>query len=703
MIKKLLLFGFIIALVAIGGCVKDTYDMKLLSKKAHLSPTLVLSVVKGDITLGDIVKQNDTVVFEQDNFVKIVFRKDSVIDLKLSDFYDLNNMVSFSQSYALGDLSIDPFNYSTAYTLDQIRNQLGEPLKTTFGTLNGTTSTFPPFPSVNLGNISFPVITNFENAVFSSGYMVISIKNNLTAPLMPVKVKLFNAVDNSAIGTEVIISTIQPGQTQSASIDLTNKTVTKSIYAAVVLTGSPGNTTPTPIDIYNNNIQITMQGTNLVVKSGRVILPPNTFAPLDYITIDPGSGVELDELKILNGDLSYHIQKPASLSASLTVSLPEVIRSGSPVSELINLGSGSLLDGNISFNNSIIDLGSDPGQAYNRVPYSISISSTGMVDFNSTDVIKIDFNLLSPDFDYVKGYFGKQTKAIEPDSLDLDIADILNHITGEFLLTSPSIKVDYSNSFAIPIMVDLKATGKRNAVADVNLDYSPVTLSSPVYPTARDISGSFIIDKTNSSLPELISMLPEKINFSGSAEMNPAPVPGVRNNYVFGNSRFLGSLEVEVPLEFRIKNLQFTDTVDNFMIDKGSGSDNPIKPENFDLLRIDIRAKNGFPLGASISMELYDPITKRSLSKVDAKDIIKPAPVDNNGKVKSAEVTEASTSIEFTKDFFSSINRADKIIFRFTLNTTDSNLNKDVKIYSDYHIDFKASLVVKPEIIVDLK
>jgi len=37
------------------------------------------------------------------------------------------------------------------------------------------------------------------------------------------------------------------------------------------------------------------------------------------------------------------------------------------------------------------------------------------------------------------------------------------------------------------------------------------------------------------------------------------------------------------------------------------------------------------------------------------------------------------------------------IIFSFTMSTTD-NETKDVKIYSDYGIDFKAALVLKPKL-----
>jgi hypothetical protein len=152
---------------------------------------------------------------------------------------------------------------------------------------------------------------------------------------------------------------------------------------------------------------------------------------------------------------------------------------------------------------------------------------------------------------------------------------------------------------------------------------------------------------------------------------------------------------VEIPLDFRMNNLQFTDTVDNFIKDDGSSNDNSVKPENFELLRINVTAKNGFPFGVSLKMSLYDSLTQTIKSTVNATDLLEPAPVDSNGKVSGT--TETGTSIEFTKEFFSAAGKADKIIFQFTLNTTGSG-SKDVKIYSDYRIDFNAALVVKPDI-----
>ena len=86
MIKRSFLFVSVIMVLSITGCIKETYNMNMLSKKAHLSPTLAISAVKGDIAFSDMVKPNDTVVFDQNKLVTLVFKKDSVVDLKLSDF-----------------------------------------------------------------------------------------------------------------------------------------------------------------------------------------------------------------------------------------------------------------------------------------------------------------------------------------------------------------------------------------------------------------------------------------------------------------------------------------------------------------------------------------------------------------------------------------------------------------------------------------
>ena len=288
--------------------------------------------------------------------------------------------------------------------------------------------------------------------------------------------------------------------------------------------------------------------------------------------------------------------------------------------------------------------------------------------------------------DFAKGNL-VMTATIDPGTFDLNIYDILSHITGDFLIPNPSIKFNYSNSFTDSVKINLKVTGKRkNDTVDLNL--APFTLAKPNIPVQQVITSSYIIDKTNSNLPLLISLPPEVINYSGTATVTTSGVSFP------GPGRLIGSLEIDVPMELKINNLQFTDTLDNFIKDDSKNSDNPLKPEDFQFVRVIFSAKNGFPLGASLKMSLYDSATQTIKNTVDATDFLAPATVDSNGKVTG--VTETSTEIEFNKEFFSSVNKADKIIFRFTLNSTGNA--RIVKIYSDYRINFNAALVVKPDI-----
>ncbi|HEX2975892.1 MAG TPA: hypothetical protein VHO68_08135, partial [Bacteroidales bacterium] len=248
-------------------------------------------------------------------------------------------------------------------------------------------------------------------------------------------------------------------------------------------------------------------------------------------------------------------------------------------------------------------------------------------------------------------------------------------------------------SFAIPIEILMDIEGTRGQET-VNLGVDQINIVHPVSPQSRDISGTYVLDKTTSNLPELISLPPEIVNFSGSATMNPAGDPDhLRNNYIFGDSRFVGSLEIEVPLELRLNNLHLRDTTDNFLKDEDLG----FETEDVGMLALDIKAKNGFPFGISFSIGLYNSTSHTVLSKIEVTDFLKAASVDANGKVTLP--SESDKRISFTDAFLNNIDNADQIIFDFGISTTGTS---NVKIYSDYKIDFSMVLGINPDIDFDL-
>ena len=331
------------------------------------------------------------------------------------------------------------------------------------------------------------------------------------------------------------------------------------------------------------------------------------------------------------------------------------------------------------------------------VSFADAVKSNDTIEFDQNNFITLVFrqnsvvNLKLTDFS--KGPVIQRTAVIDPTTIDLNLHDFLRHITGDFQFLNPSIKFTYTNSFQDSVKLSLIASG-QNKDRSAPLNVLPFYVIKPNLPVQQEVTATYLIDKNNSNLKNLVSLPPETISFSGTATLTTSTKSDPAGENLLSPDHLVGSVEVDVPLDMTINNLQYTDTVDNFMRDKGNNN-NPMSPEDFQFLRINLSAKNGFPLGVSVKMSLYDSGTMSVKSTVDATGILLPAPVDSNGKASG--VTESTATIELTRDFFSLVNTADMIIFRFSFNTS-GNGSQEVKIYSDYRINFKASLVFKPDI-----
>lgn len=676
------------------GCVKDTYNMDKLSEKTQISPDLAAAAVSGRVTFSELVKQSDTVIYDNDKFARLLFREDSVINLALKDIYNLENMVAYNHDYVLGELSIASFQSSVSYTLDEISRSLSSTIRNELVAHDGGSWPYPSFGSspVVLGSKQY-VFANFAQATFSSGTIDIIVTNNLPVPLSGLTVNLTRATDNVSVFGSIAIPSVPASQSKIVTLGLAGKSLSNALNASVSLTQNTGSASNVLISLSNSNVQVKVAGNNLKVSSGRVILPTQSVAAndtRDTLTLDPGTGIELERIKINSGTMTYKLSTTLNLGGSLNITLPSIDMSGTPLTKTFAVSPGTGTQGSITMNNAILVLTGDADQPFNRVPmqYGLQISSNNsLVQVSSTDKVHLELRLPNPDFDYVKGYFGQEVQNLANESVNLGIDDIVNKLTGQFLISNPIIRLKYTNSFAIPIQVALNGEGIRGSTS-VSLGLAPFQISSPQSLTAREASGTIVIDRNNSSLPQLISLPPARLNFSGSVKMNPSGDPShLRNNYIFGNSRFLGNLEVEVPLEFRLANLQLSDTLDNFLEESDNFG-------GFSKMQLVLTAKNGFPLGASINLTVRNS-TSGAKKSINIAPLLSPAPVDVSGKATGT--SDSKVTIELTSEFLDFAKAADQLILSFTLVTTGDG-TKDVKIYSDYGIDFSAAVMVKPEI-----
>lgn len=435
-------------------------------------------------------------------------------------------------------------------------------------------------------------------------------------------------------------------------------------------------------DFYTSYAPSTFEGTTLV----------NTTVVNDVhdtLEVDTDDDIKIKKMKVLTGDANYTVTSWCSFAVRIDMLAPSIEDGATPLTMSVDVPAASTVNGAIDLNDVLINFDSDASQPYNRVPFEYDITVlSGSPVFDPSDSIKVVVEMEEPDFDYATGYFGYHTEESEKDTLDLDMEDFFSRLSGSIYLTSPSFKVDYINSFGVPIRLDTEVKG-MNDEEEISLDRDPIDIDYPNSIDNREVSSSFTIDKTNSSLPDLISMLPYEIEYYGSATTNPDGEPGA-DNIIFGDSRFIANMEVEIPLEFRIANLQLSDTTDNFLV-----SDDPEEDDPLDMLEeliLDLYVENGFPLGVSVMIQLYDSGTMTVLESLDTGELWSPAPVDANGRVTAPATGNAE--IEFTSAFLDAAELADEIIFTFTLNTTD-NGTKDVKIYSDYSIVFSVGVKVK--------
>jgi len=501
------------------------------------------------------------------------------------------------------------------------------------------------------------------------------------------------------------------------SIDLNKLSVRTSLNPSVVISGFKGEVTLGDLVEPTDTLVIdTDNSLNLVYRLDSVIgftlndfytpfptvVLDRTFFMLgtdienvnETIVVNPGDGIKHKKMSVVSGALGYTITSGCNFDTEIHLSFTSITSGAGILTKVITVAEGTTVSGNIGLSGRIINFDTDAVNPYNRIPVTYSIYALGSPGVISDNNIDISLTFSEPEFDYAKGYFGlREETGTDIEAIETGMEELFSKLTGSIYFSNPSITVDYQNSFGMPLRVVADITGENEEEA-IQLSLDPVDLDYPVSETERSVSSTFVINRDNSNLPDIVSILPELIYFGGSATSNPEGETG-EDNIVFTDSRFNADIEFSVPFEFRTSKIQFSDTTDNFLIDNDSGE------SLLDLvswLRLDFFIENGFPLGGDVTLSLYDSVNETIINEVSTDEMFKPAGVDASGRVTSPEIH--NSSVELKQDFISAVKMADMVIFKFTLYTTDLG-SKDVKIYSDYSILFKAGLSFTANIKLD--
>ena len=697
MIKRFYFLLFFILSFSVS-CVKETYDLSDVTDDISLTPSYTIPVGFGDVSFADLVDTNENIVFGNDKSARFIFVKDSAINIGIKDLVPFDTLISYQTRETIGNVKIANFSSSIAFTLDEISQRMPTEIRTQLLGLDGSTGTFPSFTQVTVGPKSLSQYSNYESATFVEGYIDIAVSNTLSIPLEGVSIRVIDSHNNTEIGTATF-ATLEPNASSTQSINLAGKTISNTSSIELTITGSDG-ASNVSIDMAHTGVNVSVESRDLKVSSGRIVIPLQEFPNLlkrDTLSINIADA-EVEEVVFRSGRINFIAQSEFFLSSVIAFSLPYVTVGDSAFDQRLNLLGNGSVSGSLDVANAIVNLAQDVNQPYNRVPFemNISLSSSGeMVNFSNTSRVLFRYWISDYELNYIKGYFGQRTENIVLQSIDMETDNFLDKLSGSVSFANPEAKISYRNSFAIPIRVNFNGFGETDGIR-TNLNLAPFMLEYPSFEAGeRDKQAVLSINSTNSSIADVMSTIPDKFYYSGSAIANPEGYLGQRDNYLFNNSRIVGDLEIELPLQFKCENLLFTDTLENFLSTKDNDDDDFSLAQNIDKASLTFVVNNGFPMSATASIVLYDPVTSTEMYEVIIPKTFEAAEVDNTGRVVSP--TETRCVVELEETFWILAEHADQMLLKFYLSTVDSE-SENVSLCSDYNIKFNIAASVKTDI-----
>ncbi len=696
-------FRFIIStilfiLLIFTGCKKETYRMENLeTDKLDLSPGLEIPVVaKGNVSINDILPTNDTLKTEGDSIVLVLTQTD-LYSTGVSEILELDDEdigISIDSSFSMGVRTMPDEQIEDTISLNDLKEE-----NSTIKTLvEGAEATNSPFPELGTsgGDHAYNA-TKFKYISFESGRLVLSVENTLPADISYLELTV---TDDSIFTKTLTFRSLTENTTKKDSFSLSGETMTNNITLTI---DSITTTNGHQFDTENNEYYIhgIMDIKNVQVNSGAVKIsdiPEFEGQTIEQnISIPDKPDLQLDTLALKSGTIDYSFTNKIDLNVDVTVEFPqtEPKGGGSPIKEPIQINTNSNVNDQINLSNTITDL-TKGGTGHNifTVTYNIEVEDPGdrYVEFDKDDSVKYNLSVSNFEFDYIKGYFGQDEIAIDPQTTDFNTGDmaILDQFQGSFQLTNPSIKIHYTNSFGLPIELSLNVNAddksKKKSVSVNQL------LTQPSI--GEEKSGEIAIDSSN-GLDELLTFPPpDKITYFGNASINPDGDQNA-NNFITSESQIsIDSLNVEIPMEMKSDSIVMQDTLGPL-----DGIPDP-KQFNIQIFEAHFAFENEFPFNMIINAIPYDPATDSLYNQAVllSDTLLKMPNLSESGK--NTYITESpalyNVAVELDTASISTLRKAKHLIIKARLDTKDKNgETKAIKLLSTYSVGFKMGFETK--------
>lgn len=701
------LLSIVLMVFILVGCMEDKFDLEKLSDDMELSPKFSAPLVRGSITLEDMVDDGgENIVLDSSEtspYIKIVYREDSIFSFDGNDLFEVNE--SGSESYTLGNIEIENFGpISEIITLGQIVDNAATET-TEASIIESADGSSINFPEINesdsmaiAGTYEVETIDNFRYANFESGQIEITVTNNMPVEVTAEFYFRTKIMDNTGTTVEEDIGlkrfefqNIPKDDSVTETFNLSGKKLGSILYATEVALSTPGSDSPVPIDLNNQNLTIDAQSSNLVISSGEVSIQEQTLdSKKTAISTGYLGDKRLDTISFAGGGVELNINNNTNIPAYIKLSLPKSLYpNGDTVALEQSISAQSTSSGELDLTDSetiLTGLDSLP------IAYNLQLEGNqGFVEFHASDQVSFSYDLYlnSDQIDYVSGYFGEDTLEFDEDIINTELG-LFDNISGNFLLTDPKIKIFYSNTIGVPFAANLNMIAEsENKQQNLNEGGAEGLLAfkspSSAYNTVSD---TIIIDKNTSDIDEFISLPPKNIRFGGAGYVNLNTDPSSTQNFITSENRVNVGMEMDLPLELKTSGLTYRDTVD-FDMDV-----------DFDeAVTLFGKFKNQFPFSIDIRVICRDSITNQDLLTLEPLDaegqtasILEAPEVDENGSVLAPK--ENLVYFKVNADEIDLLNETNQLALQATVKTSQTTEEDfiGVKFYTDYTLDFRMGI-----------
>lgn len=673
--KRLSTIAFV-TLIFLGSCRKE----KFTSESNWLTPVFETELNLGDIIPDSLSRTNS------DNSLDIVYEASYGVS-SVSDIVQIPDTVEVSE-VTLSSLTLDDRSFVDTLTLLELY-----PASALFH--NQTTTLSAQDIQTNEGTVVDVTEEFFTTATFVSGYIDISIYNDLPVVAEVLEFELRNNDDKSIIVTGVF-NNLQPNSSVTDSFSLADKKVNGVLELIVKRVKTSESDGPVLVDVYKG-IRTEISVRDLKPRTATAIFPAqNLIDKKDEIEYYFG-GAEFTQVKLKSGFIKLKVESSVEEAIVLDYGLPNSFKEGEPgtplrkewivppakkgekvfIEELFPIGGYTIYfwgKSNLEapvFNHVYTELVA-------RIEYSGILRTLSL-----EDKIRVELGLVDLVPELIIGDPGKH-ELTTSDTLNLKLFD---NITGDLNLEDATMNLNFYNSFGIETLLNIKEIKGQNTRNGKSLKLVSPELLNPILlekavnnPPLVAYEYDINLDKSNSNLKQFLELMPNKLMPEIEATVRPNGTIN-QDDFAFDISELLVNIRFEMPLKFGLDNLTVSSNqqVDFFSDDKA---------ENVKGGQLILKLINGFPISGRLKMVFKDEMESEVFTLFNGENYEMTAAEIDPQTGKTTTPTESELVATITKGQANQLSNIRSVDLSVILNTEDA---KRYLMFSDYTI--KANLI----------